>query len=246
MAANTVASDRLDNASDMHGVERVDSGFHITDVVSEYRALRASVVRLWRESLPQPDLNDIDDIIRFDESLDQSLASGVSSYSKRIDESRQMFLAILSHDMRNPLSCIRMAAESSFIRQQRPGHSRDSSIIKSNTASDAVDQRPNRFLIERIGRAMPLNRDPVDLEKLCLEVINLLSHDAPGAHRAIHSEAMSVGLGMRVESVSYIEPDGKRHPTRSSGGAIHLSVTSNGMSSADPNNRSFHRGVDRP
>src|SRR5476651_1357124 len=57
--ADTEASDRLDNASDLHGVERVGSGFHITDVVSEYRALRASVLRLWRESLPQPDVHDI-------------------------------------------------------------------------------------------------------------------------------------------------------------------------------------------
>ncbi len=44
--ADTVASDRLDNASDLHGVERVGSGFHITDVVSEYRSLRASVLRI--------------------------------------------------------------------------------------------------------------------------------------------------------------------------------------------------------
>ena len=58
---------------------RVGSGFHITDVVSEYRALRASVLRLLRESLPQPDVNDIDDITRFDEAMDQSLAKAVSS-----------------------------------------------------------------------------------------------------------------------------------------------------------------------
>ncbi len=35
-------SDRLDNASSVHGAERVGSGFHITEVVSEYRALRAA------------------------------------------------------------------------------------------------------------------------------------------------------------------------------------------------------------
>ena len=41
--AGGAASDRLDNASDLHGVDRVGWGFHITEVVSEYRALRASV-----------------------------------------------------------------------------------------------------------------------------------------------------------------------------------------------------------
>ena len=101
-------SDRLDNASELHGVGRVGSGFHITELVAEYRALRASVLRLWRESFPQPDLNDIDDITRFNESMDQSLSRAVSCYNKRVEQSRQMFLAILGHDLRNPLNCIRM------------------------------------------------------------------------------------------------------------------------------------------
>lgn len=39
--------------------------FHITDVVPD-PVLRASVLRLRRESLPQPNLHDIDDITRFD------------------------------------------------------------------------------------------------------------------------------------------------------------------------------------
>src|ERR1700761_3876804 len=58
-------SDRLDDASSVHGVGRVGSGFNVNEVVSEYRALRASVLRLWRESAPAPELNDLDDITRF-------------------------------------------------------------------------------------------------------------------------------------------------------------------------------------
>lgn len=40
--------------------------------------------------------------------MDQSLATAVGSYSRRVDQSRRMFLAV--HDLRNPLTCIRMAA----------------------------------------------------------------------------------------------------------------------------------------
>src|SRR5688572_14571824 len=39
-------SDVLDGASEEHGVGRVGSGFDLLAVVSEYRALRGSVVRL--------------------------------------------------------------------------------------------------------------------------------------------------------------------------------------------------------
>jgi signal transduction histidine kinase len=193
--ADTVASDRLDNASDLHGVERVGSGFHITDVVAEYRALRASVLRLWRESNPQPDVNDIDDITRFDESLDQSLARGVASYSRRIDESRQMFLAILSHDLRNPLSTIRTAAYL-VAMDNADGATADAvSMINRSTdemmklISDLID-----FSSSGLGRAMPLHREPVDLEVLCDEVVGAFRATHPGRTLRIHTAGAVDGV----------------------------------------------------
>jgi len=45
----------LNGASEQHAIGRLDSGFDLLEVVSEYRALRASVLRLWRDSNPAPD-----------------------------------------------------------------------------------------------------------------------------------------------------------------------------------------------
>ena len=187
--ADTVASDSLDSASELHGAERVGSGFHITDVVAEYRALRASVLRLWRESLPHPDVNDIDDITRFDESLDQSLARGVASYSRRIDESRQMFLAILSHDLRNPLSTIRTAAYLVSMDNADRATADAVSMINRSTdemmklISDLID-----FSSSGLGRAMPLHREPVDLEVLCSEVVDSFRATHPERKLGIESD----------------------------------------------------------
>ena len=103
-------SESLDGASDVHAVGRVASGFDLLAVVAEYRALRASVIRLWRESSPDPDRRDLDDLTRFNESIDQSLTEAVRSYTERVDRSRQMFLAILGHDLRNPLNSVTMSA----------------------------------------------------------------------------------------------------------------------------------------
>jgi signal transduction histidine kinase len=232
--ADTVASDRLDDASELHGVERVGSGFHITDVVSEYRALRASVLRLWRESRPQPHQHDIDDITRFDESLDQSLARGVDSYSKRIDESRQMFLAILSHDLRNPLSCIRMAADLVSLEHEDPPTADAMSIIKRNTdammqlISDLID-----FSASGLGRAMPLNRGPVDLAELCRDVIDSFRTTHPGRTLRFHSEGDVNGVwdASRIRQVvANLMGNAIQHG--SSKGPIDLSVTSKGTDSA--------------
>lgn len=231
--AVTLASDRLDNASDLHGVDRVGSGFHITDVVSEYRALRASVLRLWRASLPHSSLDDLDDITRFNESLDQSLARSVSSYSTRIDESRQMFLAILSHDLRNPLHTIRMAASVVALKNTSPDTARAMSMIARNTDAmmqligDLID-----FSSAGLGHAMPLNRGPVDLEELCRDVIDSYRTAHPGRVLRLRSDGDVNGVwdaGRIRQIVSNLVGNAIQHGT--SDGPIDLSVTSTGTGS---------------
>jgi signal transduction histidine kinase len=231
--AATAASDRLDNASDLHGVDRVGSGFHITDVVSEYRALRASVLRLWRATLPQPSGNDIDDITRFNESLDQSLARSVSSYSTRIDESRQMFLAILSHDLRNPLNTIRMAASVVAQQEKSPATANAISVIARN--SDAMMQLVGDlidFSSAGLGRAMPLNRGPVDLEELCRDVIESYRTTHPGRVLRLRSDGDVNGVwdaGRMRQIISNLLGNAIQHGSPE--GPIDLSVTSKGTGS---------------
>ncbi len=139
-------SDQLDQASVLHGAARVDSGFDIVEVVSEYRALRASVLRLWRASCPQIDINDIDDITRFNESLDQSLAEAVGSYTSRVDQSRRMFLAILGHDLRNPLHCISMVVQ----------------LISRTVAKDSVSASALSIIETNMAAITRLIRDLID------------------------------------------------------------------------------------
>src|SRR3954453_19033186 len=129
------ASARVDGASDVHAIGRVRSGFDLLTLVAEYRSLRASVIRLWRESGPAPDLRDLDDLTRFNESIDQSLAEAVRSYTQQVDRSRQMFLAILGHDLRNPLNSVMMSAA---VLSKTPGLDADSSSMASHISASAA------------------------------------------------------------------------------------------------------------
>jgi signal transduction histidine kinase len=166
-----VDSDRLDGASSVHGAARVGSGFDLMEMVSEYRALRASVLRLWRESLPAADLNDLADITRFNESIDQALAHAVRGYTERIDQSRRMFLAILSHDLRNPLNSIMMSAN--VIALTGPPDSAQSAnqIVAGAKAIAKLIGDLLDFASTGIGAAMPLTLAPTNLQNLCDEVM---------------------------------------------------------------------------
>jgi PAS domain S-box-containing protein len=79
----------VNRASESHGTARMGSGFDLGALIAEYRALRASVIRLWRESSPIPDLNDLDDLTRFNESIDQSLTGAILAYTALVERDRQ-------------------------------------------------------------------------------------------------------------------------------------------------------------
>ena len=228
--AGGAESDAMDDASSLHGVGRVGSGFHITDVVSEYRALRASVLRLWRESLPQPDVNDIDDITRFDEAMDQSLAKAVSSYSNRVDQSRQMFLAILSHDLRNPLNCIRMAAQ--LVSREKDDPDSVEALAMIETSTEAVTRLINDlvdFTLSGLGRTMPLTRGPVDLVKLCREVVEAYRTTNPGRTLRFHSDGDITGVwdaGRLRQVISNLMGNAIQHGSPE--GPVELSVALEG------------------
>jgi signal transduction histidine kinase len=98
-----------ETAAETHAVLRAQSGFDINQLVAEYRALRASVLRLWMEA-SEPDERRLVDVIRFNEAIDQAIAESIEFFSAQVDRARNLLLAMLGHDMRSPLNTILMTA----------------------------------------------------------------------------------------------------------------------------------------
>lgn len=97
------------SAAAIHGTLRQSSGFTLTQLTAEYRALRATVFRLWLPHMAPLNAEILRDITRFNEAMDQALAESVVTYSENSDRTRDTFLAILGHDLRSPLSTLTMA-----------------------------------------------------------------------------------------------------------------------------------------
>ncbi len=170
---NSSDLEALDGASDAHALDRLGLGFDMLEVMSEYRALRASVLRLWRASEPAADDRDVEDLTRFNESIDQSLSKAAASYTKRVNQARDMFLAILGHDLRNPLGAISMSA------QLLPMVTDDRAVIvecgETIAHSASVMERMINDLLDytrtRLGAGMPVKPAPMDLAALGRELI---------------------------------------------------------------------------
>ena len=73
-----VEANEPDTAAEEHGSGRAASGFTVEQMVAEYRALRASVIRLWTKHEGRLETPDLEDLTRFNEAIDQSLAESVA------------------------------------------------------------------------------------------------------------------------------------------------------------------------
>ena len=174
------ASDAQPTAASAHGAIRHLSGFDLIQVVSEFRALRAAVLRLWAAEARAGAPADVEDLARFNESIDQALAESVAGYSAKIDESRDTFLAVLGHDLRGPLATLRNCVQLQGSAGQTP-EARDRVQHMASRSIASMDEMITDLLEytkTRLGRGMDVSPQPERLDALCEEIVE----EARAAH----------------------------------------------------------------
>ncbi|RMQ50618.1 Sensor histidine kinase [Pseudomonas cichorii] len=163
----------LDEAAACHGELRHTVGFDLVQMTSEFRHLRASVTRLWSESLTTPAQVSFEDMIRFNEVIDEALAESTAAYVEQVTRSRDMFLAILGHDLRAPLQAVSMSTDM-LMRKTELNEKTLAYIaqIKSSTRHmGAMVGDLLEFVRSRLGASLPVERKPMDLAAACREAI---------------------------------------------------------------------------
>jgi signal transduction histidine kinase len=165
----------LDTAVE-HAAERLSEGFNVDLLIAEYRALRASVVHHWREQLECLGEDELEELTRFHEAMDQSMAQAVNWFSRRTHESRDLLQGILAHDLGNPLSAIMMFS-SVLLHDARldPEHGaevlriRDGASRMKKMIDDLLD-----FTRARFGNQLPMSPHQYNLTSLCHQVVEEL------------------------------------------------------------------------
>lgn len=179
------------SAASEHGHLRHASNFTLIQLSSEFRALRASVLRLWLQQVEQVTPAVLDDVIRFNEAIDQALAESIVTYSGRAAHSRDMFDAILGHDLRGPLSAMSLAGEL-LQKEDMPAAKaaalgariRSSALYMSSMVDDMLE-----FARIRLGHTdIPVHPQMTDVESICAAAIADAASMHPGSRFELHLE----------------------------------------------------------
>lgn len=216
---------RKDSAAQIHACERADQGFDVIQLVSEYRVLRATVVRLWTPERVF-DEEAVEDMNRFNEAVDQAVAESVGSFSNKVEQWRDVFLGILGHELRGPLSSILLAAE--MMGTSEASGSPSKHLVRIVDSGNRMQVLLNDLLdFNRVsyGLGLIVDRALVDLAPACMSEIEIARTNWPGREFDFTSHGSCIGEfdASRVrEVVGNLLTNAVKYGDRESAIAVHL------------------------
>jgi signal transduction histidine kinase len=153
----------------LHADDRIKHGFTFRSVLAEFRALRATVLRLYEES----GATDLVDVRRFNEAIDEAMTESMDRFARQTDRFRDQFIGVLSHDLRTPLGAVASGAALLAIPEDNP--ERRLRIVPRIINSAQRMERMIADLLDlanaRLGGSLPLKRQLTNLQQVCEEAI---------------------------------------------------------------------------
>ena len=192
-----------ETAAQTHAVLRARGGFDIIQLVAEYRALRASVLRLWIDSIALEE-STMDDMIRFNEAIDQAIAESVGHFHTTVQRYRNLLLGMLGHDMRTPLNAIVMTA--SYLAALHAGATISeaaATLIRSGASMQALLDDLTDFNRTNLGLGLKVLPSEVDLASAIEEELQQLRAAHPDRRIEFMASGESRGRwdGGRVQQI---------------------------------------------
>ena len=155
-----------------HGADRAITGFGVDEMIAEFRALRASVISLWLLDR-HVDMTDQQDMIRFNEAIDQAIAESITRFSADIAATKDRFIAILGHDLKTPLNAILTSTIFMLERGElvEPYRTLLAGISTSARRMNDLVLDLTDFTRTRFGDAFPIVLEQIDLRLIVHAVV---------------------------------------------------------------------------
>ena len=221
-----------ETAATQHGEARFTSGFDLNALVSEYRALRATVTRLWTSDIAAG--NREAQLARFHEAIDQALQESVLRYGEEVDRERKLFLGILGHDLRTPLGICLMAAQY-LLRTEGLSDDQSKSVARIVASSRKIQHLTNDLLDiarTRLGSQMPIAPQPMNIGRTCAQVTEEASSTRPSRTITLSVEGDLAGVWDEVrmyQMLSNLVENAFHHGSAEA--PVHLAAAGGGVTS---------------
>jgi signal transduction histidine kinase len=172
-----------ENAAQQHGTGRQAEGLAVGDMIAEFRALRASVLRLWGASISAADSATIDEVTRFDEAIDQAIAESVGRFTQSLDYARNLLLAVMGHDLRTPLNAVALSARlvQALPNMDPRGAAAAAQILKSTGRMADILRDLTDLSRIRLGGGLVVSRSRGDIGDACASAIQEIEAAYPTA-----------------------------------------------------------------
>ncbi|MBN8613462.1 MAG: sensor histidine kinase [Deltaproteobacteria bacterium] len=213
----------LARVGQMHAEQRLATGFDLEQLVSEYRALRASIMRLWSEDGHGGDT----DVTRFHEAIDEGLSESAVRYSEMLERTREQFVGVLGHDLRNPLQAIVVGA--TLLSTTEALEDREARVAtRILSAANRMGRMVGDLLDltrTRLGGGIPVVFRQMDLGPVCAQVVAELEILHPSTR--IHFESHGILLGewdtdRLHQAISNLVTNALEHGSRAAGVEVVL------------------------
>ena len=158
-----------ETAAATHGALRHSAGFDIAQLTAEFRALRSCVLRLWGAERFAKAPDAFEQVMCFNDAIDQALAEAVERYATEVDRARNMFLTVLGHDLRTPLGAISITSQYLAMHTvpDVKRHEAAARIDRCTTTMNALIKDVLEYTRSRLGKGIKVARKPSDMAEIC-------------------------------------------------------------------------------
>lgn len=182
-----------------HAEQRWHQDYELREIVAEYRILRRVLIDEYRKNSPQLSEEGQDQILRLStlsENIDLAITEAVDHYQRQRDRTRDYFVGMFTHDLRDPLNVIALNAEILLLQEAVPAaNSANVARIVANAArmkhliNDMLDVTRSR-----LGSGLPVSPVWTDLRRVVDQVTAEIESAFPA--RRIHIDVPRNCSGM--------------------------------------------------
>ncbi|HEY5947844.1 MAG TPA: HAMP domain-containing sensor histidine kinase [Kofleriaceae bacterium] len=150
-----------------HALQRLGYGVGLETLTREYSKLRVVLLRLLMEVPPTDDAREA--LVRLHEGMDRAINEAMHRYATRREEVRERFVAILGHDLRDPLSTVVISAN---VLAANPSLKPEHRVVATRIvrACDRMQRMINDvldFARGHLGTGIPANPTLNDMGEIC-------------------------------------------------------------------------------